>query len=149
MGIVVNHLINSMTIQDVIAQVGIETPCERNDIPVLSGGPVESSRGFLLHTSDLANETTLIIDDSYALTASVEGLRAIVGSAGPSHCLFALGYAGWGPGQLDAEIQANAWLVAPASSDIVFDGEPDTKWLRALNSIGVDPSSLSTVAGHA
>ncbi|MEO1017717.1 MAG: YqgE/AlgH family protein [Pseudomonadota bacterium] len=149
MGLVINNPVNSMTIDDVATQMGIVTGRNQADIPVLAGGPVESTRGFLLHTPDLANASTLHIDDRFALTATVDGLKAIVEGNGPRRCLLALGYAGWAPGQLDAEIQGNGWLVVPADAEIVFGGDVSSKWLRALRSIGVDPSLLSTAVGHA
>ncbi len=113
------------------------------------GGPVESSRGFVLHSADYDSETTLPVDGTIGLTASTEILRAIAEGNGPRHSLLALGYAGWGPGQLDSEMQANAWLHAPADTDLIFGGDLDGKWGQAVAKLGVDVSLLSGEAGHA
>jgi putative transcriptional regulator len=149
MGLVVNQVAGNVTFPHVIGQLGIEASEACADTPVHVGGPVETSRGFVLHTSDYVQESTLVIDDTFALTATVDVLRAIADGSGPRRRVLALGYAGWGAGQLDAEIQANGWLLAPADPDIVFGGDNERKWLQALRAIGVDPSLLSTTAGHA
>jgi putative transcriptional regulator len=103
----------------------------------------------VLHTADYREEATLHVDGDIAVTATLEVLRAIGQGRGPRHSLFALGYAGWAPGQLDAEIQANGWLSVAADSDIVFSAADDAKWGRALAKLGVDLTMLSSDAGHA
>ena len=113
------------------------------------GGPVQPSRGFVLHSADYVQDSTLVIDERFALTATVDVLRAIAEGTGPERRVLALGYAGWQAGQLDAEIQGNGWMVAPADPEIVFGRDNDGKWLRAMRAIGVDPSLLSSTAGHA
>jgi len=148
MGLVVNRLIESITFPNLLAQLGIESdPAE--DLPIHFGGPVESSRGFVLHSADYVQDSTLLIDDGIALTATVDVLRAIAGGHGPRHRVLALGYAGWAPGQLDAEIQANGWLLVPADADLVFGVDNEAKWERSLAKIGIDLSLLSSEAGHA
>lgn len=149
MGLVVNQAAGSVTFPAVIDQLGIKASPDCADTPVHVGGPVESSRGFLLHSPDSVLESTLVIDEQFALTATVDVLRAIANGKGPSRRLLALGYAGWDAGQLDAEIQANGWLLAPADADIVFGRDNEAKWDQVLRKIGVDPRLLSTVAGHA
>jgi putative transcriptional regulator len=149
MGLVVNQVVDNVTLPHVVGQLGIEMPPRGDEAPVHVGGPVETSRGFVLHSPDYVLESTLVIDDSFALTATVDVLKAIAEGGGPRRRVFALGYAGWGAGQLDREIQDNGWLVVPADPDIVFSGDQETKWHRALAKIGVDPSLLSTAAGHA
>ena len=150
MGLVVNQVVDNVTLPHVIGQLGIESPVLRDDdSPVHFGGPVETSRGFVLHSPDYVLESTLVIDESFALTATVDVLKAIAEGSGPSRRFFALGYAGWAAGQLDKEIHDNGWLMVPADQDIVFSSDHETKWLRALAKIGVDPSLLSTAAGHA
>jgi putative transcriptional regulator len=149
MGLVVNQVASNVSFANVIEQLGIEGAIQGLDTPIHFGGPVEASRGFVLHTADYVQESTLLIDDTFALTATVEVLKAIARGEGPRRCVLALGYAGWGAGQLDKEIQANGWLMAPSDSEIVFDRDNETKWTRALGSIGVNPSLLSTAAGHA
>ena len=113
------------------------------------GGPVECGRGFVLHSRDYEHENTLHIDDDMALTATVDVIKALAAGEGPDKSVFALGYSGWGAGQLNDEIRANGWLVARADPAIIFDGENETKWNRALASIGIDPASLSSAAGRA
>ena len=113
------------------------------------GGPVEGGRGFVLHTTDYNEESTFVVGGNIAVTASMDILRAIGNGRGPRQSLFALGYAGWAPGQLDAEIQANGWLSVAADDDIVFSSDEDSKWRRALGKLGVDLSMLSSDAGHA
>jgi putative transcriptional regulator len=149
MGLVVNQVAGNVTFPAVIGQLGIEAGQDCEDTPVHLGGPVETSRGFVLHSADYVQESTLVIDDRFALTATIDVLRAIAEGHGPSRRVLALGYAGWSPGQLDQEIQNNGWLVAPADPEIVFGRDNDAKWLSALRAIGVDPSLLSTTAGHA
>ena len=108
------------------------------------GGPVEPGRGFVLHTSDyFSADTSLPIDERVALTATLDILRAIAGGQGPRRALLALGYAGWGPGQLEDEIQRNGWLHCAADEDLLFSHDLDSKYLSALHKIGVDPAMLS------
>jgi putative transcriptional regulator len=149
MGLVVNRLIDSLTFGNLLSQLGVDAEGGPADMPVHFGGPVESSRGFVLHSSDYLQDSTLVIDDEIALTATIDVLRAIASGAGPRHRVLALGYAGWAPGQLDAEIQANGWLLVPADLDLVFGDENDAKWERAIAKIGIDLSLLSSEAGHA
>jgi putative transcriptional regulator len=149
MGLVINKLLDSLTMGDLLAQLDISPRRIVNSRPIHFGGPVEAGRGFVLHTSDYNEEATLVVDGNIAVTATLEILRAIAKGQGPRHSLFALGYAGWAPGQLDAEIQANGWLSVAADDDIVFDPDHDGKWRRALAKLGIDLSKLSTDAGHA
>jgi putative transcriptional regulator len=149
MGLVINKLHNSLTMGELFAQLDISPSRVVNSRPVHFGGPVEAGRGFVLHTSDYSEDATLVVDGDIAITATLEILRAIGKGQGPRHSLFALGYAGWAPGQLDAEIQANGWLSVAADNDIVFASDHDEKWRRALAKLGIDLSMLSTDAGHA
>jgi putative transcriptional regulator len=149
MGLVINKLLDSLTMGDLLAQLDISPRRIVTSRPIHFGGPVEAGRGFVLHTSDYNEEATLVVDGNIAVTATLEILRAIAKGQGPRHSLFALGYAGWAPGQLDAEIQANGWLSVAADDDIVFDPDHDGKWRRALAKLGIDLSMLSTDAGHA
>jgi putative transcriptional regulator len=114
------------------------------------GGPVESGRGFVLHTSDYhAADSTLPIDESIGLTATLDVLRAIAAGAGPRQALLALGYAGWGPGQLEREIQHNGWLHCATDETLLFDTDLDAKYELALRKLGIDPSMLTSYSGHA
>jgi putative transcriptional regulator len=149
MGLVINKLLDALTMGELFAQLDISPSLIVNSRPIHFGGPVEAGRGFVLHTSDYNEEATLVVDGNIAVTATLEILRAIGKGRGPRHSLFALGYAGWAPGQLDAEIQANGWLSVAADDDIVFDPDQDGKWRRALAKLGIDLSMLSTDAGHA
>ena len=149
MGLVVNKLFGSLTFSELLKQVGIEATGVKNQIRVHFGGPVESGRGFVLHSPDYAKEGTLVAESDIALTASVDILKAIAEGQGPRRSFLALGYAGWGAGQLDSEIRANGWLNAPADQSLVFDDDLDTKWKRAMASLGVDSGKLSSDVGHA
>ena len=150
MGLVVNKIIDSITFPDLLAQLGIESIGYGDQIRIHFGGPVESSRGFVLHSPDYHRDTTMVVDDTLALTATIDILKAIATGGGPERSMLALGYAGWGPGQLDQEIIANGWLHAPSDPDIVF-GEDETavKWEKAIGKLGIDPRMLSDTAGHA
>ena len=149
MGLVVNRLIDSLSFDSLLDQLGLETGGDAVDMPVHFGGPVESSRGFVLHSADYVQDSTLVIDDDIALTATIDVLKAIASGDGPKERVLALGYAGWGAGQLDAEIQANGWLMVPADHDLVFGVDNESKWQRAIAKLGVDLSLLSSEAGHA
>ena len=149
MGLVLNQRLDSLTFAELISQLELDEKHLSKDVPVHFGGPVESGRGFVLHTSDYQQDATLEVVNGVALTASVEILKAIAQGKGPQKSLLALGYAGWGPGQLDMEIKANGWLQVPSDSEIIFDIEPDTKWERAIQRLGIDPRMLSDDVGHA
>ncbi len=148
MGLVVNKVVEKPSMVDLLHHLGIEGDGFAAD-PVHFGGPVEAGRGFVLHSADYKEEATLVVDDRVGLTATMDILRAIGRGEGPQRRLLALGYAGWGPGQLDAEIQANGWLHVAADDALIFDDGIDDKWRRAIGKLGVDPLALSTDAGHA
>jgi putative transcriptional regulator len=149
MGILLNRPIEQPSFEDLLKQLGIEPVPPARHIRLCSGGPVDHGRGFVLHTTDWISEESLRVNDLVALTASLDVLMAIAGGGGPRSGLLALGYAGWGPGQLDNELQQNAWLSVPADETLVFDGDSDTKWRRALAKLRIDPALLSDTAGHA
>ena len=150
MGIVVNRPLSSPSFDDVLAQLDVlPTPPVRR-IELFQGGPVDVGRGFVLHTADWSGDGSLNVDGRVALTASLEVLKAIADGGGPSRGILALGYAAWGPGQLDREMQQNVWLTAPPPTvDLLFDADHETKWRRALAILRVDPVLLSDAAGHA
>ena len=157
MGIVVNKPAADLSFPELLVQLEIVPDGERIRLPkqadrmrVLMGGPVETSRGFVLHSPDFfIEESTLPIDDGVCLTATVDILRAIAKGEGPAEAVLALGYAGWGAGQLETEIQNNGWLHCPADPGLIFDRALDIKYDLALRKIGVDPAMLSSEAGHA
>ena len=157
MGIVVNKPAADLSFPDLLVQLEIVPEPERIRLPsrvgrlqVLMGGPVETSRGFVLHSPDFfIDQSTLPIDDGICLTATVDILRALAKGEGPAQAVLALGYAGWSAGQLETEIQSNGWLNCPADADLIFNQSSDAKYDLALRRIGIDPAMLSTQAGHA
>lgn len=149
MGIVINRLFEPLTFPELLKQLDITMAEGGRDIRVHFGGPVEAGRGFVLHSDDYVGEGTLTVDKGISLTATVDILKAIAEGQGPKTCFLALGYAGWAPGQLDAELQANGWLHVKGSPDILFSPELDDKWERVLGMLGVKPAMLSSEAGHA
>ncbi len=149
MGLVVNKLVENVSFPDLLEQLNIQTGPVENEIFVHFGGPVETGRGFVLHSSDYVQDATLVIDEHVGLTATVDILKSIAEGSGPDRSLLALGYAGWGAGQLDEEIQANGWLTVAPDVPLVFDGDLDGKWERAMAKMGIDFSKLSGDAGHA
>ena len=149
MGLVVNRLIGSLTFPDLLTQLGIDGSDVSDEIRVHFGGPVETGRGFVLHSSEYMQEGTLQVDRQLALTATIDILRDIADGRGPARSLLALGYAGWGPGQLDSEIQANGWLHVDSDDTLLFGDDLDAKWEKAIQKLGFDLSMLSGDAGHA
>jgi len=154
MGLVLNKPAPRMIFADLVEKLDIgRTPGLVEDeimqVPVMLGGPVKQFQGFVLHTSDYKSEETLKVAPGYALTATVDVLRAIAAGKGPKRKILALGYAGWSPGQLEDEILRNGWLTCDADADLVFSGETATKHEAALKKLGVDPGMLSSDAGHA
>jgi putative transcriptional regulator len=157
MGIIVNQPAANVSFADLLVQLdvlgtkdAIELPANADGVKVLKGGPVETSRGFVLHSSDFFIEnSTLPIDDGVCLTATLDILKAIARGTGPHNAVLALGYAGWAPGQLETEINANGWLHCPADSELIFGQDNDAKYEKALKKIGIDLGMLSTEAGHA
>ena len=149
MGLIVNKPFSAITFPGLLEQLGVSEYGGTKRIDVQLGGPVEVSRGFVLHSQDYIRDESLVIDKDVALTATLDILRAIADDCGPRHCLLALGYAGWGPGQLDMEILNNGWLNVEADEDLVFGEDLDAKWAQAMNKLGIDPRMLSDNAGHA
>ncbi len=147
MGLVVNKTVEQPSMCELLQQLGIEGDGFKR-ARVHFGGPVEAARGFVLHSTDYTEQATLVVGD-VGLTATIDILRAIGRGDGPRQRFFALGYAGWGPGQLDAEIQANGWLTVPSDNALLFDETNEDKWRRAIATLGVDPFALSGDAGHA
>jgi putative transcriptional regulator len=149
MGLVVNKVLDSLTMPDLLAhlEIAAETPLPQRKVHF--GGPVETARGFVLHSCDYVEEGTLVIGHDVALTATLDVLRAIARGDGPRQTLLALGYASWAPGQLDSEIQANAWLHGAADEALIFDPDDSGKWERAIARLGIDLGMLSIESGHA
>ncbi len=157
MGIVVNQPAPHIKFADLLVQLDVVPAARRILLPktadavkVLRGGPVETGRGFVLHSADyFAENSTLAINDGICLTATLDILKAIAGGQGPASAVLALGYAGWAPGQLETEIQANGWLHCPADSELVFGDGVEGKYELALSRLGIEPGMLSLDAGHA
>src|SRR5271167_754944 len=157
MGIIVNRPAGSIDFPGLLVQLDIIKKSDQIKLPenaetlkVLKGGPVETGRGFVLHSSDFfIQDAALRIDHEICLTATVDILKAIAKGSGPKHAILALGYAGWAAGQLESEIQDNGWLHCDADQDLIFGGDVEEKYLRALAKIGINPGMLSTDAGHA
>lgn len=157
MGLIINQPARKITFPDLLEQLELFKPDELIRLPdpaeklqVLKGGPVETGRGFVLHSSDFfIDNSTLTIDDAVSLTATVDILRAIARGDGPQQAVLALGYAGWSSGQLENEIQQNGWLNVPADPSLLFDRDVESKWGRAIRMLGIDPAMLSGQAGHA
>jgi len=149
MGLVINKVLDTLTFPELLKQIGIDLEPVEQQIRVHFGGPVESGRGFVLHSTDYAHDGTLMVDEGFALTASIDILKAIADGTGPNDRLLMLGYAGWAPGQLESEIQANGWLHVKPDPALVFDKDLDGKWERAMAKLGIDLHMLSGNAGHA
>jgi putative transcriptional regulator len=157
MGIVLNRPAANVNMPVLLVQLEIVPELERIRLPqqvgqmqVLIGGPVETSRGFVLHSPDFhIAQSTLPIDDSVCLTATIDILRAIAAGTGPKNAVLALGYAGWGAGQLELELQANGWLNCPADAELIFNTAAEVRYEMALRRIGIEPAMLSVEAGHA
>lgn len=157
MGLILNHRASQMRLPDLLVQLdivpdesAIRLKADAAPINVLRGGPVDSGRGFVLHSPDFYTETSTVpVADGLCLTTTVDILRAIARGEGPERAILALGYAGWSPGQIETEIKANAWLSCEADPDLIFDTAVETKYERVLRSLGIDPMLLSSEAGHA
>src|SRR4030095_5311861 len=157
MGIIVNHPAANIKFPDLLVQLEVTPPAERiqlpnraGDVKVLKGGPVETGRGFVLHSSDFFIEnSTLPIDEGVCLTATLDILKAIAHGKGPQSAVLALGYAGWAPGQLENEITENGWLKFDADAELIFGTDTERKYEAAMRKIGIDLGKLSSEAGHA
>jgi putative transcriptional regulator len=157
MGIVVNHPAPNISFSELLVKLNVIPQADRIQLPtraegvkVMRGGPVETERGFVLHSADFfAENSTLPITEGICLTATIDILKAIAHGDGPASAILALGYAGWAPGQLENEIQGNGWLHCPADPELVFGPDINGKYDRALKKIGIDLGMLSSEAGHA
>ena len=151
LGVIINRTVDALSINDVLRQFSLPKP-ESGHLghqPIYVGGPVHNELGLVLHRGLGDWQSTLKVGGQLGLTSSRDVLEAIAHSGGPDDCLLVLGYAGWGAGQLDLEIQQNAWLTVPADPRIIFEVEVEQRWAQAATSLGVDITTLSTGAGHA
>jgi putative transcriptional regulator len=149
MGLVINKMIDTVRLSDLLTQLGIEPSLQSQEVPIFFGGPVEMGRGFVLHSSDYVHEGSIMITDEIALTATLDILTIIAESDGPQQKMCLLGYAGWSSGQLETELQQNAWLQVPADMDLLFQQPINDRWRKVMSKIGVMPEDLSHEAGHA
>ncbi|NKB29140.1 MAG: YqgE/AlgH family protein [Rhodobacteraceae bacterium] len=150
MGLIVNKPTPELPFEALLKQLDIDVGPAARQIRVHFGGPVENGRGFVLHSADYdGNDSTLKVDDDFGMTATLDILEDLARGKGPDQALLALGYAGWGPGQLEDEIIQNGWLTAEAAESLVFAPDDAAKWTGALNSLGIDPLTLSAAAGRA
>ena len=150
MGLTLNNILPNLTFGKLLKQFDITArSLSMNNHPVLSGGPVDNTRGFLVHTADFNVKDTIIIDHKFGVSGTLDALNDVANGKGPKDILFLLGYAGWGPGQLETEITQNAWLVCPADYDLIFGTGAEAKWERTLWRMGIDPAMLSIESGRA
>jgi len=149
MGIIINKKIDYDLYPDLLQQLGIDKPLNNKKLFIRYGGPVESGRGFVLHSDDMVRKETLNIDKGVALTSTAEFFDDLSKGKGPKNCILALGYAGWQPGQLEYEIMRNSWMSLSVDNSFLFDDEVSRKWSQAYKLIGIDPNSLSFQSGNA
>lgn len=154
MGLVINkQMVKSgmaFQLSDMLSNIGIEGDVRVADTPVLEGGPVDIDRGFVLHSADyFKTETSLKLTDTLNLTSTKDVLEALVKDNAPAKAMLAVGYSGWGAGQIERELQDNAWIVANADEGIIFDTDLNGKWVKALASLGIKPEMLSRTGGSA
>lgn len=150
MGLIINKPVPDMALGDLLHQLDLQANGPAHTAPVHFGGPVETARGFVLHSTDYQSGLkTLNVDEQFGMTATIDVLEAIADGQGPERVQVMLGYAGWGPGQLEGEIARNGWLNTDASQDLIFATEDDAKWIEAIKSLGIDPLALSGAAGRA
>ncbi len=153
MGLVINNVMQGFSLETLLEQLDLDDQdsLARGALrqSVFSGGPVEQARGFLVHSADFRTGDTVTLDSEIGITGTLDALRTIAQGRGPEKSLLVLGYSGWSAGQLESEIQQNAWLTVTADQSIVFHENPDEKWLLAVRKLGVDPAMLSASAGRA
>lgn len=148
MGLMLNRAVHHLTFASLLQQLDIQPEPPRRALRLCAGGPVETTRGFVLHSRDWMSESSLPIAEHFALTTSLDILKSLAEGDGPRAGLLALGYAGWGPGQLEAELAENAWLSSPADEALIFDHDNDTRWHRAMAKLHITLAALSPAAGH-
>tara|TARA_B100000686_G_C16514703_1_gene823961 strand:- start:34 stop:585 length:552 start_codon:yes stop_codon:yes gene_type:complete len=149
MGIIINKKIDYDLYPSLLEQLGIDDPIKNKKIFIRYGGPVESSRGLVLHSDDLIRKESLTINKGIALTGTAEFFDDLISGKGPKYSILALGYAGWGPGQLESELKQNSWMTMTVESSFLFDEDVSQKWRNAYKLIGVDPTNMSIFSGNA
>ena len=150
MGLIINRSKGALILSEMLDQIGIDGSVSVADSPVLDGGPVDIDRGFVLHTADYFKpDSSLRLSETLALSSTKDVLEALTSDEAPDQAILAVGYSGWGAGQLESEIQRNVWMIVPASEKMIFDTDLKSKWTRALAQIGVTPEILSAGGGSA
>ena len=149
MGLVINKHLGDLTLKGLLEYLNISQESIKRDLPIYFGGPVDTGRGFVLHSDDFSHPGTVLIGSHIALTATIDVLQSIAEGDGPQHCLLAMGYVGWEPGQLDAELHSNKWLQIKADSDILFKTPVEKKWEMTIAKLGISPEVLSEDFGQA
>jgi len=148
MGVVVNYPVKNVEVDDIMEQLNMKGQSKR-DLPVHFGGPVDSNRGFIIHSDEFIANGTIYQNDGMVVTSNAEVLRVIAGGEGPKHGLLALGYAGWGAGQLESEIESGSWIIVSATKQLLFETANDMKWSLSIASLGFDVGNFSSMVGHA
>jgi putative transcriptional regulator len=149
MGVIINHPVANIRMGEILKALSLQTGGDISNLPVYFGGPVDAHRGFVLHTADQVLEDSVVGSDGITLTANVGMLKGIAEGQGPRQGFLVLGYAGWGAGQLESEIESGSWITAPATRKLVFEADNDLKWSLAAASLGVDIGRFANVVGHA
>ncbi len=153
MGLVINHALPGIDFGDLVKQLKVESDIkvsfEKMELPVMYGGPVESARGFLLHSGDFTHDETMQINPLYGVTGTLDALKDVAQGKGPENLMFILGYAGWEAGQLESEIIQNVWLITEPDEELMFTANHQTKWTQAVGKLGIDPAMLSVETGSA
>jgi putative transcriptional regulator len=148
MGIIVNYPVKNVGVDDIMEQLNMQGGCQR-DVPIHFGGPVQGNRGFIIHSDEFMAGGTIHQSDGMAITSNSEILKEIAEGRGPKYGMLALGYTGWGAGQLEAEIESGSWIIVSATKQLLFETENDLKWSLAIASLGFDVGNFSGVVGHA
>lgn len=149
MGLVVNKYLGDLTLKGLLEYLNLPKDAMKRDLPIYFGGPIDTGRGFVLHSDDFTHPGTVSLGNHIALTATIDVLQAVAEGDGPLDCLLAMGYVGWGPGQLDSELHGNRWLQVEADYEILFHLPIEKKWEMAMGKLGITPETLSEEAGQA
>lgn len=149
MGLVVNKHLGDLTLKGLLEYLNLSHESIKRDLPIFFGGPIDSGRGFILHSDDFSHPGTVPLGNHISLTATVDILQSIAEGNGPKDCLLAMGYVGWGPNQLDSDLHSNKWLQVEADPELLFHTPIEKKWEKAIAKLGVTPESLSEEFGQA
>lgn len=149
MGIIINYPVQNLYLNDVLGQLDITSGSTAESFPVHFGGPVEANRGFIVHSADYHAEGSLIVQNGITVSSNIAVLHDLAQGRGPAQGMLVLGYAGWSNGQLESEIESGSWIVVPASTELVFDTQNETKWNVAISTLGIDLGHFSHQVGHA